>query len=275
MSALRLSPHVATLLCRFVEEHTGIHYGEEILDLFVEKLSRRLALSGHESALDYYYFLRYDPGGRVELDALIDTLVVGETYLFREVDQLEVLCDQILAPAVARGERPRVWSAACATGEEPLTLAMLLDRRGLTGRVDLVASDISNAALDRARRGDLSRRAVRSTFPETYRHWLRTDTSGATHARPELVDTITFRRVNLAEPAEVKALGAFDAVICRNVLIYFSDATTRSVVTSLHDALVPGGFLLVGASESLLRLGTMLTCEERGGVFFYRKEVGS
>lgn len=277
MAALPLSSQVAALLCRFVEERTGLHYGEENQDLFVEKLSRRAALAGYDSALEYYYFLRYDPAGEAELTALIDALVVGETYLFREADQLRILVDDVLAPAARSGRRLRVWSAACATGEEPLTLALMLRERGLAGQVELVASDISAAALEKARRGELSRRALRNGLPPGCDRWVGTRPDGSVRASPELTETIGWRRVNLVEAEEVQALvqatGRFDAIVCRNVLIYFSDQTARRVVESLHGALEPGGYLLVGASESLLRLGTLLTCEERGGAFFYRKRL--
>ncbi|AKT36210.1 CheR family methyltransferase [Chondromyces crocatus] len=271
MSGARLSPQVSTLLCRFVEERTGIHYGPETLDLFVEKLTRRIAVSGHESALDYYYYLRYDPEGVAEMDALIDALVVGETYLFREATQLRALCDEVLVPAVEAGRRPRVWSAACATGEEPITLAMLLHERGIHTQVEIIASDISRAAVDRARSGELSRRAIRSELPEEAARWIHTAPDGSVQASPSLVAEIDFRRVNLIDGLAVQALGSFDAIICRNALIYFSDDTMRHVIELLYGALVPGGFLLIGASESLLRLGTLLRCEERRGVFFYRK----
>jgi len=271
MTALSLSPQVAALLARFVEEQTGLYYGDENQDLFIDKLSRRAALAGFDSALEYYYFLRYDPAGEAELGALIDALVVGETYLFREVDQLRVLVDEMIAPAVAAGRRPRIWSAACATGEEPLTLAMLLGQRGLGDRVELVASDVSQAALERARRGALTRRALRNGCPPGYERWVGAEANGSVWVSPELLASISWRRVNLVNAPEVRALGRFDAILCRNVLIYFTDSTARRVIEALHEALDPGGFLLVGASESLLRLGTLLSCEEHGGAFFYRK----
>ena len=116
-------------------------------------MAARAPEAGFESLLDYYYFLRYDAGGAKELDALIDALVVGETYFFRELPPLEVVVGELVAPAVAAGRRPAIWCAACATGEEPLTLAMMLAERGILGEVEIVASDISARALERARAG--------------------------------------------------------------------------------------------------------------------------
>ena len=131
-----------------------------------------------------------------------------------------------------------------------------------------VASDVSERALQVARRGVYGRRAVRAF--ETLPAWL--DLEGDQHvASPRLRESIDWRRINLLDAGAISALGHFDAIICRNVMIYFRDETTQAVVSCLHDALVPGGHLLIGASESLLRLGTAFTCEERRGAFFYRK----
>src|SRR5689334_17037190 len=144
---LPLSPQVFTILAALVEERAGIHYSPDDRELLAEKLSVRAIDQGFESLLDYYYFMRYDEGGAEELTRLVETLVVHETYFFREREQLEWLVHSVLVPRCAAGRRPRVWSAACATGEEPLTVAMYLAERGLAGAVDLVATDISERAL--------------------------------------------------------------------------------------------------------------------------------
>src|SRR5688572_21458270 len=133
---VKISPPLFFILRSLVEERAGLHYEERDLELFSSKLQARATDAGFSSPLDYYYFLRYDDPQQRELDALVDALVVNETYFFREVDQLRALCEERLAPAVARGDRPRVWCAAAATGEEPLTLAMLLEERNLLGNVD-------------------------------------------------------------------------------------------------------------------------------------------
>lgn len=267
-SALPLSPPVFSILSALIEERLGLFFGADYCDLFVEKLSPRARERGFESLLDYYYFLRYDGDAAVELAALADLLTVNETYFLREATQLNVLVDDILSNLVAQGRRPRVWCAACSTGEEPIGLAALLEARGLLGRVHLLASDVSARALEVARRGVYGRRAVRSL--ERLPSWLSQE--GEQHvAAPRLRDAIDWKRINLLDDTTIRSLGRFDAILCRNVLIYFRDPTTQQIVTRLHDVLEPGGMLLVGASESLLRLGTAFMCEERGGAFFYRK----
>jgi chemotaxis protein methyltransferase CheR len=270
MAALPLSPQVFSIFKLLIEERSGLHYHVNDADLLADRLAQRAIENGFDTLLDYYYFLRYDPGAGPECDRLIESLLVHETYFFREVDQLRVLVDVVLAPAIAAGERPRVWCAACATGEEPLTVAMLLAERGLLDRVELVASDLSAGALERARRGEFNARSLRATPPEVIGRFIDNQASRA-RVRPHLIEAIHWTRVNLVDPIAVAAMGLFDAILCRNVLIYFTDETARRVVETLAGGLRPAGHLLVGVSESLLRFGTSLRCEERGGVFFYQK----
>lgn len=271
-SRLPITPQVFAIFSALVAEKVGMHYELADRELLGDKIAARAIEAGFDSLLDYYYFLRYDPGGAAELDALIDALVVGETYFFRELAPLEVAVSEVVAPAVAAGRRPRIWSAACATGEEPLTIAALLAHRGILGEVELVASDISEGALARARAGSFGPRSIRSHAPPPpyAARWIQPTAEGVS-VSAELRRAVDWRRVNLLDQAAIASLGRFDVIACRNVLIYFHDNTARWVVGHLSGALAQGGLLLVGISESLLRLGTALSCEERGGVFVYRK----
>lgn len=261
------SPQVLALLGELIEERIGLHYKLADFDLLSDKVSRRAAAAGFDSLLDYYYALRYDD--RSEFEELVDELVVGETYFFREPGPLRVLVEERLAPAARAGTRPRVWCAACATGEEPLTLAMMLDEQGLLGEVEIVASDISRRSLARAKAGRYGGRALRAIPAGAIGRWLERE-GEAVRVRQELKDAVRWEHVNLLDAEAVRRLGTFDVVLCRNVLIYFRDETVRRVASTLAGALSPGGWLLVGVSESLLRFGTLLTCEERRGVFVYR-----
>ncbi|WP_433935840.1 protein-glutamate O-methyltransferase CheR [Sorangium cellulosum] len=271
-SRLPISPQVFAIFSALIAEKIGIHYEAGDRELLGDKVSVRAIEAGFDSLLDYYYFLRYDPAGAAEIDALVEALVVSETYFFRELPQLEVAIAELVAPRVAAGGRPRIWSAACATGEEPLTIAMLLAERGLLDKVEIVASDVSARALARARGGVYGPRSIRSNAPPPpfAGRWLQVAPDRVT-VSAELQRAIDWRRINLLDAADVASLGQFDVIACRNVLIYFHDNTARWVVSNLSGALAAGGVLLVGVSESLLRLGTALSCEERGGVFMYRK----
>jgi len=270
MPQLSMSPQLFTILSGVVAEHAGLHFDQEHAVIFADKVAARAAAAGFESLLDYYYFLRYDEGGQAELDALVEALVIGETYLFRELAPLETVVSEFVIPAVDSGRRPRIWCAACATGEEPHTLAMLLAARAVLDQVDIVASDINRASLARARSGRYSRRALRADIPEFAEPWLHlTDREITVEAR--LTAAIDWQRINLMDAAAMAPLGTFDVILCRNVLIYFDERTAQGVIQRLNDRLRSGGALVVGVSESLLRFGTSLVCEEHGGVFVYKK----
>lgn len=259
---------VLLLLAHLVEERVGLHFSDKDHDIFQLKVAAHVDELGFESLLDFYYALRYDDPTSQRTNALIDALIVGETYFFRELPGLERVVEHVGERARA-GRSSRIWSAACATGEEPLSLAVLLARAGLLDQVELVATDVSPRQLARARSGDHTRRALRN-HPDGMAPWLRAE-GGRPVVDPRIRDRIDWRLVNLVDAQQVGALGTFDAVLCRNVLIYFDDATMGRVATALTDALAPDGILVIGASESLLRLGTMLVCTERNGTFLYRR----
>ncbi|MDB5214027.1 MAG: chemotaxis protein CheR [Myxococcaceae bacterium] len=278
-----LSPQLFAILSAIVEERLGIHYGVDDLELFSDKVGTRALDAGFENALDYYYYLRYDGAAASELDALADALVVGETYFFRELDALRAGIAHAVLPAISERGRARVWSAACATGEEAVSLSLLLDEAGIRDRTEIVATDVSARAIAKAREGSYSSRSLRA-LPPNNPPAAFTDLLGrltdATILRQgqraqvtrTVIDGIDYRQLNLLDDAAVAALGTFDLVLCRNVLIYFADATVKRVVGTLSRALRDDARLIIGASESLLRFGTMLRCEERGGAFLYGRE---
>lgn len=270
MTGFSLSPQVFAILSALIEERTGIHYQPGDSQLLADKLAPRVLERGLDSLLDYYYFLRYDPGADAELAQLVEALVVRETYFFRELPALEVLAKAIVPELVARGGRARIWCAASSTGEEPLTLAMLLDDAGLLGDVTIVASDISARALAHAKEGRFFRRSLRSLTPDAEKRWF-SPCDGGVRIVPRIASAVEWRQVNLVVPEDVARLGRFDVILCRNVLIYFSDSTVETVISLLGGALHADGLLVVGASESLLRFDAGFACEERAGSFFYRK----
>lgn len=271
MPSMTMSPQLFVLFASLVEEASGMSYGTNDSDLFASKVADHALELGYASLLDYYYRLRYDDKEGYEMRRLIEVLLVHETYFFRELPPVVELVDNHIAAICKQRGRARVWSAGCASGEEPFTLAMLLDDRGLLDKVDIVATDISASVLARAGSGRHSRRALRDGHPaQLAARYLEVSPQGVIVA-PRIRSAVTFERVNLIDGQAIAKLGRFDAILCRNVLIYFKDQRLLSVVDRLADALAPGGLLAVGVSESLMRFGTSLTCEERGGSFFYRR----
>jgi chemotaxis protein methyltransferase CheR len=266
-----VQPQVFRLLASMVEESAGLHYEAKDAELVWDRMVGRAAESGFDSLLDYYYALRYDDPDGAQLRALVEALVVHETYLFREWDQLLAVVDGVIVPTVQNGQRVRVWSAACSTGEEPYSLAMLLDDRGVLDRVEISASDVSERALARARQGLLGPRALRAVpAPMHLARWGERD-GERFQVSARIRAAVRFFQLNLFDPRAIAALPELDVILCRNVLIYFADAAVARVVGDLARALRPAGALFVGVSESLMRLGVDLVCEERRGVFLYRR----
>jgi chemotaxis protein methyltransferase CheR len=265
-SSLPLSPQVFAILSTLIEERLGIHYEYVDAAVLADKVTPRAVERGFDSLLDYYYYLRYDDGSAAELDALAEALVVNETYFFREADQLETL-----ASIIAERDRPaRVWCAAAATGEEPYTFAMMLHKRGVLANTSIIASDISARALARANDGLYRGRSLRA-LPEVMRERYFHEVPGGVRVDDKIKRAVSFRNINLLDDATIGGLGSFDAILCRNVFIYFRDAGVSRIADRLTKRLELGGYLLVGAAESLLRFSTALTCVELKGTFLYQR----
>jgi chemotaxis protein methyltransferase CheR len=268
---LTMTPQVFAILSGLVEERVGLSYALADKPLFETKVCARSLELGFESPLDYYYFLRYDDAAGAEFERLVEALVVNETFFFREFEALSAVLSRFALPLIESGRRPRIWSAACSTGEEPCTIGFWLAERGLLERVELIATDVSAAALAVAQTGRYRPRSLRQIPRDVDPARFIAQEAGALIVQPSIRAAIRWRRLNLLDGPAVRALGEFDIVLCRNLLIYFREEVVRRVVAQLTQRLVPAGVLLVGVSESLMRFGTDLHCEEHDGVFVYRK----
>ena len=259
------------LLRDLIRDRLGVWFEENNRDLLASKLSDRVVALGLRSFLNYYYRLKYGPGAEEEWTALTDALSVQETYFWREMDQVRAFVDILVPQHVAAGLGTiRVWSAACATGEEPLTLAMALNEAGWLGRADveLWASDVSPAALERAARGVYRERSFRA-LPAALREKYFTPVAGGWRVDPGLHARVRYRHANLLDPDETALLDTARYIFCRNVFIYFSPATTAQVVARFAQKMPRPAYLFVGVSESLLRLNTAFELEQVGGAFVY------
>lgn len=239
-------------LAEAVREASGIVLGRRQLGSLQSALSRVFPGVDAEGVLDAFEDSERAPG---LLERVVDEVTVKESFFMREAAQLRAVdWPALLASARARGsDRIRVWSAACAGGEEPYTLAILASEAFGSQRppVDVLATDISETALARARRGRFSTRAVRALDADMLDRHFDRDDSGVVVRRP-LPEVVTFRRHNLArEPGPPLGEERFDLVVCRNVLIYFDAAAVRHALAALDSALHPGGVLLLGSADRL------------------------
>ncbi|MGA1797504.1 protein-glutamate O-methyltransferase CheR [Sphingomonas sp. 4RDLI-65] len=185
-------------------------------------------------------------------DRIVDALVNQETSFFRDAQVFEMIADAVAAAGSER-RRVRIWCAGCSTGQEPLSLAMLFaERHEATGAAmpEIVASDVSDAAVTRARAGRFSQFEIQRGLP--VRRMIRWfDTTGSDWvAKPELVKMVAFRRMNLV--SDQPPPGQFDIVLCRNVLLYLSTETKSLVFPNIASAMRPGGVLVMGAGETVI-----------------------
>jgi chemotaxis protein methyltransferase CheR len=234
----------------YIYDQTGIFVPDSKKYFLENRLSHRILekkLSGFD---EYLLFLRTSGNG--ELRNLYDAVTTNETYFFREPQQFDVFTDHIL-PLVLERNRSRgikVWSAACSTGEEPYTIAAILKEAAPGVQAKVFGSDISDAALESARKGVYSTYATRIIPPRYRDKYFRSNGHGF-ELDDGIRNSVKFLNVNLIDEKQVRAIRDVDVIFCRNVLIYFDDKSKRKAVSLMYDALAPDGVLLVGTSESL------------------------
>jgi chemotaxis protein methyltransferase CheR len=272
---LGLSESSFVLLRDLIAQRTGVFFGNEKRMLMADKLADQLASLGLTSFLDYYFLLRYDADAERHWRDLVDRLVVPETYFWRQPDQIHALTNT-LAPrhfASRPGIPFRIWSAACCTGEEPLSIAMAMAEAGLfeRGPVEIVASDASEAMIARARRGVFGERSFRALAPDLRARYFRCEPGGGWRIDPALHGRVRFTTANLVDAADVRAHAGADVVFCRNVLIYFADETIAHVARLLAASMPNDAHLCLGASESLTRISSAFELVEVDGAFMYVK----
>ncbi|WP_374943652.1 CheR family methyltransferase [Sphingomonas sp.] len=202
-------------------------------------------------SIDRLVALVLDGHDRTAADQVVDALLNQETSFFRDGNVIDQVVEAVAA-VESTGRRARVWSAGCATGQEPLSLAIAFaerqEREGLAPP-DIVATDVSEGAIARAREGRFTQFEIQRGLP--VRRMIRwfDERGGDWFAHPDLTRMVAYRRHNLtADPAP----GRFDIVLCRNVLLYLAAPAKAEVFTRLAEAMRPGGLLVLGAGETVI-----------------------
>jgi len=271
---LVLPEGTSTLIRDLINERTGMSFDNGKCDLLIDKLSPLVIDRGFSSYLDYYYLLKYDEKAWVEWQNVMNALSVQETYFWREIDQVHALVQTLVPQWYAQNSNStlRIWSAACATGEEPLTIAIALNEAGWFERtsIEIMASDGSSRAIDRATQGVYRQRALRS-LPANLRDRYFEPKGTEWRISSDIHSRVKWGIANLIDEKQIAPLAAADFIFCRNVFIYFSESAIRRVVHSFAKYIRPPGYLFVGAAESLLRLSTDFTLTEIGDAFVYVK----
>jgi chemotaxis protein methyltransferase CheR len=282
-ATISLTEKEFSLFREMIYKEAGIALGSGKQQLVESRLTKRLRNHNLTSFTQYYKYLNEDDRNGEERLKMINALTTNKTDFFREQHHFDYLKSTVFPmleqKARETGERKiRIWSAACSTGEEPYTLAMtVLDHFGPTSfhgwDIRILASDVDTDVLKHAQKGVYAADRV-SDVPRDIlkRHFLKPskDPEAPVQVRPELQELITFRRINFIEP-QWPINTYFDIIFCRNVMIYFDEATQDRLLSRFADQLVPRGHLFIGHSESILRLDQIYTSL---GTTIYRLNPG-
>lgn len=265
-------------LCEFLYRRTGMLFGETKRYYIDRRAADRVAATGAVSFSSYFNLLLNDPH---EAEHLINRFTVNETYFYREEHQLRCLSRSLLPDRILNkkpGDRIRIWSVPCSTGEEPYSIAIwLLENWHLVDayNVEIVGSDIDSAVLRDARLGEYGKRAV-SRLPNDLRErYFESFGDERWRIIQDLRESVSFRAANLIDSETIAAEGAFDIIFCRNVLIYFDDESRRRTVENLHGALAPGGYLCLGHTESMNRISERFEVARFEDAVVYRRARGT
>ena len=246
MTIAALSAHATAVLTALLEERTGQQlsaYRSWRLDTALKPLLKARGVSTLDALVD----LLLDGDDAALAGEVVDALLNNETSFFRDAPVFDLVVQAI---AAVQGRRARIWCAGCATGQEPLSLAMLFAEKG-GDMPDIVATDVSEAALARARTGRYTQFEAQRGLPiRRLMQWFDGAPDGDWIAKPALVRHVQYRRASLVtDPAPP---GRFDVVLCRNVLLYLSPEVKPAVFARLAGALRPDGLFAMGAGETVI-----------------------
>ena len=272
---LQLTEEEFRLIRDLIYSHCGLFFDSDSKYLLDKRLVHRLTHHSLSGFREYYQFLKYDRRKDEEISDIMDILTTNETYFFREAFQLRAFTDEILPElklAKQRDRTLRIWSAGCSTGEEPYTIAMLmLEMDCFHGwRIEIVGSDISQRVVQHARKGVYGKSSFRST-DERYQKRFFTETEGGYRICDEVRELVTISQMNLFDANRLALLGRMDLIFCRNVIIYFDQASKKRVIESFYNMLRGGGYLLLGHSESLMNISTAFTLKHLKNDMVYQK----
>ncbi|MGD0095563.1 MAG: protein-glutamate O-methyltransferase CheR [Terracidiphilus sp.] len=284
MSTTTFQPEPATItnedflkFKEFFYRRTGISF-EASKRYFVDKrLVERIEATGTGTFRGYFALLRCQTSGE-ELQQLTNAMTVNETYFLREEYQFRCLVDSILPQIVHRRtstDSIRIWCIPSSSGEEPYSVAMFLLENWTGIRewdVEIISSDIDTSILRRARAGRYSPRSVQNV-PEPWLKKYFTSVGDEYQLCDDLRQAVEFTRVNLSEPADTLNYRNFDVIFCRNLLIYFDDASRKTASEIFYEALNPGGYLCLGHSESMSRISSLFEVRKFPEAIVYRKSL--
>jgi chemotaxis protein methyltransferase CheR len=266
-------------LCEFLYRRTGMSFDDNKRYYIDRRLAERITATASGSFPSYFAMLRSNADH--EIEHLVNAFTVNETYFYREEHQLRCMTANLLADILSRkkAEDPiRIWSIPCSTGEEPFSIAIwLMENWSEVDKynIEIVGSDIDTKALKDAAEGIYGARALMRLSREVVDRYFERLEGGQVQIDGGLRNSVQFTRANLIDAQDMARYRDFDIVFCRNVLIYFDDASRRMAAENLYDCLRPGGFICLGHSETMSRISPLFSVCRFSDAIVYRRPEGN
>lgn len=244
-------------ICAIIYKRSGMVFGESKRYYIERRVHELINQRQAQSVRNYLALLREDAR---ETEFLINSFTVNETYFYREQHQLACLSNSILPDLIRNkkpGDRLRIWSMPCASGEEPYSIAIwLLENWRLVDayNIEIVGSDIDTAILQQAVDGYYGQRSLSRLSPDILDRYFDPEKDQQRRLISDLRESVIFIKGNIIDRPSLEPLGMFDVIFCRNLLIYFDDAARAIAAANLHRLLVPGGYVCLGHTESMSRI---------------------
>jgi chemotaxis protein methyltransferase CheR len=263
-------------LRKIIYHRAGIHFPDTKKYVLESRLGQRLVELEMDDYEQYIAFLTMGPYQVEEFQEMFNRITINETSFFRNEPQLDVFEKQVLPElleARKTTKRLRLWSAACSSGEEPYTLAILVHRalglRLADWKIEILGTDISEKVLETAQGGEYTDYAIRTT-PGIVKQRYFTNKDGKWILQNDVKNMVNFQLHNLKDRSAARRFGLFDVIFCRNVMIYFDDAMKDGVIGMFNDQLAGDGTLFIGHSETI-RTAAQFTAMNVAHGFCYRK----
>jgi chemotaxis protein methyltransferase CheR len=287
--AMNKSPHLPHLdavlsdeefakFCEFFYRKTGIIFDVKKKYFVERRIADRMGAAGCSTFREYFSTLRFEAAG-LEMQRLVNHMTVNETYFFREDYQFKALVEGILPDLAARRPRNkpiRIWSVPCSSGEEPYSLAIyILEHWADADRYDIeiLASDIDSAILGEAMAGVYGERALQRLPPDVIRKYFVKHGERGYRISDDLRGSIDFSQGNVVDPRFMRMFRDIDVIFCRNMLIYFDDASRRQAIEAMYDCMPPGGYICLGHSESMSRISSLFRPRKYSDSIIYQKPI--
>lgn len=252
------------LLSEAVSEEMGLNFSENRFPDLEKAVASCKENSEFSSNKDFVKWLLEN---KKNIETLTPYLTVGETYFFREKNSFEILENHVLPEIFRKKEKITIWSSGCSTGEEPYSIAILINKIAPDKKVRIIATDINPDALKKADQGMYRDWSFRDTLPWVKKYFTEKEHFYA--IKPEIKKMVEFSRLNLVKDTYPSPV---DIIFCRNVLMYFSHKMGSNIVSRFYNSLVSGGWLLINPAECMFINGSSFSTVNFPGAIFYRKE---